>query len=70
VPITEDGSAIGQNCANSECPDGYECHENQGFQVTYTCEIPCEENCECPEDHACQEFLDKTQIPYWRCAAL
>ena len=62
VPITEDGSAIGQNCMGAPCPEDYTCQDINGFQFQQLCAILCEEDCECPEDHSCQMQQDKINV--------
>ena len=70
LPITEDGSAVGQTCMDAPCPEGYTCQDIQGFQFQQLCEIICEEDCDCPEDHVCAMHNDKTMIPWFQCDAL
>ncbi len=58
--ITEDASKIGVDCSNGgACPTGYTCHEFQGITVTKTCEILCEEDCQCPTGTLCVMRSDK-----------
>ena len=60
TPITEDGSAVGSNCAGGQmCPDGYTCQPFNGVIVQEQCQILCEDECECPADHTCNLFIDK-----------
>ena len=58
--ITEDASKIGVDCSNGGlCPTGYTCHEFQGITVTKSCEILCEQDCQCPTGTLCVMRSDK-----------
>lgn len=60
VPITDDGSQIGVECAgNTGCPAGYTCKEMNGIILQHLCEILCQADCECPAGFTCEEFSDK-----------
>jgi hypothetical protein len=59
-PITDDASAIGMNCADAVCPAGYTCQPHNGVVFQELCAILCEEDCECPADHTCEMFADKS----------
>ena len=58
-PITEDPSAIGDDCADTLCPTGYTCQPHNGIIFQELCAILCTEDCECPVDHTCEMFSDK-----------
>jgi hypothetical protein len=69
-PITDDPSAINQDCMGAPCPEGYTCQDIVGFQFQQLCEIICVEDCECPEDHYCAKHTDKTMVPWFQCDPL
>lgn len=39
--------------------DGYTCQPFNGIVVSYSCQIICTEDCECPDDGTCVENGDK-----------
>ncbi len=59
-PITEDASAIGVDCRNDgDCPPEYTCQPFIGVAFQQTCQILCEEDCECPMGLTCTFTEDK-----------
>jgi hypothetical protein len=65
--ITEDPSAIGDDCADAACPAGYTCQGMSGVIFQQACVILCEEDCECPADYTCEMFSDKSTT--WKACA-
>ncbi len=61
MPITDDPSAIGDDCeiGADQCPAGYTCQGMSGIVFDSLCEIICEEDCDCPDAHSCQMMQDK-----------
>jgi hypothetical protein len=59
VPLTEDDSAIGTNCADAVCPPEYTCQGHDGFVFQQLCAILCTEDCECPTGYTCTMQADK-----------
>jgi hypothetical protein len=58
--LAENGDAIGTVCSGrGDCPEGYTCHALHGIIVTYSCQILCTRDCECPPAHVCEEHRDK-----------
>lgn len=54
------GSSVGLTCTpeGTECPDGYECSAFSGDGISYTCEIKCRADCECPGGYTCDVRTD------------
>lgn len=68
VPITEDPSGIGSECSNDgDCLDGYTCQAFQGIVLQMTCQVLCEQTCECPAGLACIEVADKSGVAWQQC---
>lgn len=68
APITEDPAAIGTDCqAAADCPDGYTCQPFEGFAFQMTCQVLCEQTCQCPMGLTCNETVDKTGVPWFQC---
>ncbi|MCA9705228.1 MAG: hypothetical protein KDK70_05170 [Myxococcales bacterium] len=64
-PITEDPSDIGTPCMNDlDCAPGYTCQIFEGFVLDLTCQILCEQACECPMGLACTYTEDKVKSWY------
>lgn len=60
-PITEDASDVGTQCMNDlDCEPGYTCQEFIGVALEMTCQIICEETCECPMGLTCTFTEDKS----------
>ncbi len=60
TPVTDDASAVGSDCTGGAmCPDGYTCQPFNGVFLQEQCQILCEDDCECPADHTCNQFIDK-----------
>ena len=61
APLAANGDAVGTRCTSggSECPSGYVCDALNGIVVTYSCQIRCARDCECPSGLACRPFGDK-----------
>lgn len=60
LPITEDGSGRGADCTrDDQCLPGYVCQGFSGIVFTQSCQIPCEEDCDCPDGLSCEPFTDK-----------
>jgi|SRR5688572_21938128 len=68
-PITDDPSAIGDDCfgAPLSCPEGYTCQALNGVQLQMLCQIICVEDCDCPQGYTCEMMEDKTMIPWFQC---
>lgn len=68
APITEDATAIGQDCeSDAQCPDGYTCQTFVGIELQMQCQILCEQTCECPMGLMCNETVDKGGVPWSQC---
>ena len=62
-PITDDASAIGQDCMNGQaCPMGYTCQPFIGFVLEERCQILCNEDCDCPQGTNCEMVQDKANV--------
>lgn len=61
LPITEDTSAIGDDCLGNplSCPEEYTCQDMPGIVAQAQCEIICVEDCDCPEAHSCEMMSAK-----------
>lgn len=62
-PVTEDVSAIGQDCvSDDDCPDAYACIDAGAFAPQPLCRIPCTMDCECPDGLSCQVIEGKAMV--------
>lgn len=62
VPITEDPSNIDAPCmVDADCDPGYTCQVYEGFALDLSCQIICEESCECPMGLTCTFTEDKVK---------
>jgi hypothetical protein len=67
-PITEDPSGIGVDCLSDlECLPGYTCQPFEGFVFQMTCQILCEQDCDCPMGYVCFEVADKSGSVWHQC---
>lgn len=67
-PITNDPSAIGNDCeVDADCPDGYTCQPFQGFVLQLSCQVLCEQTCQCSPGLTCNEVVDKSGVPWSQC---
>ena len=61
-PITEDPTGIGTPCqTDMDCLPGYTCQVFEGFVLELSCQILCEDTCECPEGLTCTLTQDKVK---------
>lgn len=68
MPITDDATAVGMVCETDlDCPDEYTCQPYVGFALQQTCQILCEQTCECPMGLTCTETVDKGGAPWFQC---
>lgn len=68
VPITEDASGIGVACeVDGDCLPGYTCQPFQGIVQQLSCQVRCEQTCECPAGLACLEVADKSGASWFQC---
>ena len=68
-PITDDPTAIGDPCTgNGDCPAGYTCQPFSGIVPQESCQILCEQSCECPQGFQCVQVTDKSGIPWMQCS--
>lgn len=61
APATNDPSAIGSSCSpgGPSCPPPYVCDPFNGIIVTYSCQLPCAFDCDCPTGTRCTDVCDK-----------
>lgn len=64
-----DGAAIHQDCGpmGAMCPPGYTCQPFSGIVDQLSCQILCEDDCECPEGTTCNEVTDMTMTIWHQC---
>ena len=61
-PITEDPSGIGVECRTDlDCEPGYTCQAFEGFVLDLSCQILCEDTCQCPMGLTCTFTQDKAK---------
>lgn len=69
VPITEDASGIGSECAvDGDCPAGYTCQPFAGIVLEMSCQVLCEQTCECPAGLSCIAVADKSGASWNQCS--
>jgi hypothetical protein len=67
-PITEDASAINNACnSDLDCPADYTCQPFQGIVLQMTCQVLCEQTCQCPAGLSCIEIADKSGATWGQC---
>ena len=68
VPITEDPSGVGIQCeSDMDCLPGYSCQPFQGIVLQTSCQVLCEQTCECPAGLACLDVADKSGMAWHQC---
>jgi hypothetical protein len=68
VPITDDPSGIGGECNNDgDCLAGYTCQSFQGIVLEVSCQVLCEQTCECPAGLVCTPVADKSGMSWNQC---
>ncbi|MEM6990388.1 MAG: hypothetical protein AAF721_07825 [Myxococcota bacterium] len=70
MPITEDVSAIGNNCLGQplSCPEDYTCQDKPGVVAQAECEILCTEDCDCPDTYSCI-MMSAKGVMWMQCTA-